>query len=1166
MAATRKDRILHRLTGIIQEMSGLSDEAVDPGESFLDLGFDSLFLTQANLRFRREFKVKITFRQLFEEAPCLDALAEYLDERLPEDALPPEPEPAAAAPPEPGSASATAPLPATAAHPPAPRPLELPEGSGGAVDLMRAVALQNQTNAALLKAIAQQMGNGGAGPAAAPHAPPAGSALAGDGAVRAPSGAGASPGTGGVERASDEDDGTVRPGRHGEAEGTRAAGSRSGPGTPSSEAPSEERRAKALGPYKPVEYGAGGLDAEAQAALDDFCAAYAERTRKSKELADRQRPVLSDARSISGFRRDWKEIVYQIAAGKGSEGVRVWDLDGNEYIDMTSSFGISLFGHSPDWAVEAAKRQVEAGFELGTLSPLAEEAARMIRELTGMDRSTFTNTGSEALAAAVRAARTTTAKDRIAVFYDEYHGIGDELLVNCLDTPQGRRTVPTSPGIPDFIVENVLVLKWDDEDFLGTIREHADELAAVIIEPVQNRNPSLKTAKHFQAIREVTREHNIALIFDEMITGFRLAPGGAQEYFGVEVDIACYGKIPSGGLPLAIVSGRGSYLDCFDGGPWTFGDDSFPEAGVTFFGGTFTRHPVSLATCHAALTAVRDAGPGMYEELNRTSRRFAHRLNEILIGSGYPARVEHCESILNLKWDDANPFSRLIIWQLRHRGVLIYDRPFFMTTAHTEEDLDFVVEAFRESVEFLQSSGIVPATAIDGDVRGPRTLPFNQSQTEIWLATRLSPEASRAFHEQVIYELEGPVESAALRHAVQRVVHRHEGLRARENPEAEGWIIDPARHVPVVEVDLTEVPEDRRDEELARRIEADIGADFDLVSGPLIRFTLFRTGEERSTLVVTAHHMAVDGWSMGIVLSDLARYYRAARRMERFGEPATDTLTVFVAEEAEYLASEQYRETQEFWVSQYRDSLPEPLQLPLDRPRPGSMGYHGGRQGIRFDPELVRRLEAFCSGRRVTTFITLYSAFTALMAHLTGQEDVVVGVPMAGQAASGRFGLVGHAVNFLPFRTRVDLHRSFQDLLLDTREYVLDVNDHQRYTYAALLRQLRVRRAPDQVPLVSVMFNVDQGMESFDFDGVEARFRTSPRRFVKHDLFVNVVMEEEAPILEVDHSSDVLDEETVRGWVDLYFRLLESVVADPTRSSAAHLEALTRGEVAAVSR
>lgn len=1107
MAGTRKEIILNKLAGIIEEMSGLPADAISPTESFLDLGFDSLFLTQANLRFRREFKVKITFRQLFDEAPCLEALAGYLDERLPEEALREELDMGT------GSTGAPAESPQTFQElAPTGPGISIPDGdvsipAEGIPDLMRVLLLQNQTNSALLQALARK--------ARGATSASSGESVLTKGGERAK----------GVEAKADP---SPRP------KGVRAA-----------------QASKALGPYKPIDSGSSQLHDKARSALDDFCQAYAARTRKSKELAEAQRSVLSDARSISGFRREWKEIVYQIAAGKGSKGSRTWDLDGNEYIDLTSSFGISLFGHSPEWAVDAAKRQIDAGFELGTLSPLAREAAELIHELTGMNRSTFTNTGSEALAAAVRAARTTTAKDRIAVFYDEYHGIGDELLVNCIDTPQGRKTIPTSPGIPDFIVENVLVLKWDDEDFLGTIREHADELAAVLIEPVQNRNPSLKTGQHFQAIREVTRENNIALIFDEMITGFRLCPGGAQEYFGVEVDMACYGKILSGGLPLAVVAGRGAYLDCFDGGPWQFGDDSFPEAGVTFFGGTFTRHPVSVATCHAALEAIKAGGREVYEQLNQKSRRFAHKLNEILIGSGYPARIEHCESIFNLKWDDANPFSRLILWQLRHRDVLIYDRPFFMTTAHTEEDLEFVLSAFRESVEFLQETGIVPATALTGEAGGPRRVPFNQSQTEVWLATKISPEASRAFHEQVIYDLDGPVDLAALRHAVQRVVHRHEGLRAREDPRGEGWIVDPARHVPVREVDLTHLPEEEQAQELARLIRTDVVEDFDLIQGPLVRFTLFSTGDARSTLVVSAHHLAIDGWSMGVLLADLARYYGSACRCERFDEASSDSLTSFLADEREYMDSAEYGETEAFWVDQYSGEIPEPLKLPLDRDRPWAKTYAGERQSVRFDGGLATRLEKFCGENQVTLFTTLYAAFSALMTELTGQEDVVLGVPMAGQAVAGYPNLVGHAVDFLPLRTRVKQGRSFREYLLDTRDYILELNDHQRYTYGALLQKLPVKRTPDQSPLVSVTFNVDQGMESFDFNGVDARYVVGPREYVKHDLFVNIVLEEGAPLLEVDHNSDILDAGTVLGWMERYFQLLSDAMEDPTRSLGA---------------
>jgi len=329
---------------------------------------------------------------------------------------------------------------------------------------------------------------------------------------------------------------------------------------------------------------------------------------------------------------------------------------------------------------------------------------------------------------------------------------------------------------------------------------------------------------------------------------------------------------------------------------------------------------------------------------------------------------------------------------------------------------------------------------------------------------------------------------------------------------------------------------------------------FDLVAGPLVRFTLLTTDQDRHTLVVSAHHLVVDGWSMGVLLSDLARYYKAACLSERFGEPSPDSLSSFLANEREYLRSPEYRETEAFWLSQYAGPIPQPLQLPLDRSRPSAKTYVGERRALRFDRELVDRLKVFCAESKVTLFTTLYSAFSVLMTELTGQEDVVVGVPMAGQAVAGQWKLVGHAVNFLPLRTRVRLDRSFQDVLASTRDYILELNDHQRYTYASLLRKLPLKRTADHVPLVSVTFNVDQGMESFDFNGVAARYVTSTRGYVKHDLFVNVVLEEEAPLLEVDFNSDILDADTVLGWMARYFDLLGAAVDHPGQP----LDSLTR--------
>ena len=169
------------------------------------------------------------------------------------------------------------------------------------------------------------------------------------------------------------------------------------------------------------------------------------------------------------------------------------------------------------------------------------------------------------------------------------------------------------------------------------------------------------------------------------------------------------------------------------------------------------------------------------------------------------------------------------------------------------------------------------------------------------------------------------------------------------------------------------------------------------------------------------------------------------------------------------------------------------------------------------------------------------------MADLSGQSDVVVGVPMAGQATSGQVDLVGHSVNFLPFRTQVDLSRSYLDLVTDTRDYALEVNDHQRYTYASLVRHLTLKRYQDRHPLVSVSFNVDQGMDVFDFHGVGARYVVGPRTFVKDELFFNVVLEGDEVTLEVDHNSDILDRSTARGWMEAYLQLLEKAVRDPSR-------------------
>src|SRR5690606_5559703 len=245
--------------------------------------------------------------------------------------------------------------------------------------------------------------------------------------------------------------------------------------------------------------------------LDAFIRRYVERTPKSKAYARQHRPHMADPRVVTGFRPLTKEIVYQIVVER-SKGPRVWDIDGHEYVDALNGFGTSLFGWQPDFVVEAVKRQIDAGYEIGPMHPLAGEVCRLVCELTGQDRAALCNTGSEAVLGAMRIARTVTGREKIVVFSGSYHGINDEVIVR---GTKKLRSVPAAPGILRNTSENVLVLDYGTPETLQVIRERAHELAAVLVEPVQSRRPDFQPVEFLKEVRAITAQAGAALIFDE---------------------------------------------------------------------------------------------------------------------------------------------------------------------------------------------------------------------------------------------------------------------------------------------------------------------------------------------------------------------------------------------------------------------------------------------------------------------------------------------------------------------------------------------------------------------------------------------------------------------------------------------------------------------------
>ena len=311
-----------------------------------------------------------------------------------------------------------------------------------------------------------------------------------------------------------------------------------------------------------------------------------------------------------------------------SRGSRLWDIDGNEYVDVLNGFGMNLFGWQPDFLRETLHERIDLGYEIGPQHVLAGETAKLFAEVTGAERVAFCNTGSEAVMGCMRIARTVTGRSTIAIFTGAYHGIFDEVIVR---GTKKLRSVPAAPGIMPSTAQNVLVLDYGTEESLRILRERAHELAAILVEPVQSRRPDFRPVEFLRDLRTLCDDSGALLIFDEVVTGFRAHPAGVQGLFGIRADLASYGKVVGGGFSIGVIAGRRPYMDALDGGHWQYGDDSVPTVGVTYFAGTFVRHPLALAATKATPAHLQAQGPELQAALTARTTGMVERLSLIHI-------------------------------------------------------------------------------------------------------------------------------------------------------------------------------------------------------------------------------------------------------------------------------------------------------------------------------------------------------------------------------------------------------------------------------------------------------------------------------------------------------------------------------------------------------
>jgi glutamate-1-semialdehyde 2,1-aminomutase len=390
-------------------------------------------------------------------------------------------------------------------------------------------------------------------------------------------------------------------------------------------------------------------------------------------------------------------------------GGRVWDESGREYVDFLLGSGPMLVGHAHPEVTAAAQARIAQGTTFFANNRYGIELAEAIVEAVPCaEQVRFVSTGSEADLYAMRAARAFRKRDKILKFEGGYHGMSDYSLMSLAPKRPGNfpQPIPDSAGIPRSVREEVLVAPFNDiEAAAAMVREHRDELAGVILEPFQRIIPPLPG--FLEGLRTITAEHGIPLIFDEVVTGFRFAYGGAQEYYGVIPDLCTLGKVIGGGFPLAAIAGRAEIMSHFD-------RDRVGDEGFLMQVGTLSGNPVAAAAGLATLEILRR--PGAYEGLFATGRELMSTLAVLLDRNGLTAQVSGEPPLFDVVFSrdpvrdyrgtlrgDAG-MSRRFNALLRERGVLKGESKYYVSLAHTPEDIRHTRDAWASALEVLAAS------------------------------------------------------------------------------------------------------------------------------------------------------------------------------------------------------------------------------------------------------------------------------------------------------------------------------------------------------------------------------------------------------------------------------------------------------------------------------
>ena len=424
-----------------------------------------------------------------------------------------------------------------------------------------------------------------------------------------------------------------------------------------------------------------------------------------------------------------------------------------------------------------------------------------------------------------------------------------------------------------------------------------------------------------------------------------------------------------------------------------------------------------------------------------------------------------------------------------------------------------------------------------------------KSQSEIWTSCYFGgDDANRAFNLLYALDFDGMLDSHAMELAIQTLVNRHEALRATFSTDGIHMSILKKLPIAINTLDLTNIEKKLQINAFYNYTSEESFYVFDLVNGPLIRVSLIKFSDLKHSLILNIHHIICDGWSVGIILGELGIIYSALVENKTPVLQEAIPFSTYAEEEQLFANTNEYKEIEKYWYTLYEQSVPV-LNLPTDNPRPSLRTYESERLDFVLDSQLVASIKKIGLNAGTSLITSLLASFEVFLCQLTGQNDIVVGVPAAGQPVTGMDCLIGHCVNLLPLRSNPEANISFIDYLNKRKIELFDAYDNQQLSFGHLLQNLNVARDPSRIPLVPVAFNIGLGLtDDVAFSNLNFRLINTAKSFDTFEIFLNASGSEKNLVLEWSFNKILFEPETIKKMMGSFEQILKKIVEDPTKT------------------